>query len=257
MAFKYKEDYESLINSTISRSYNITPAMLSEIVNELKSVFGNNVVVIGGRATNIYCAKDKRPTDDLDIVVKTKMSPEEAFNKLVEHNFIQEKKNINKDMRFVQFLYGSTGIKVDIYILYEGEKREEWPISGIPKSDIIKNALDIELSNKEKVKVVDPVRLVLMKLNAGRPKDYQDIANIISHVYGSFEKFLNGTEKLPGAKKIIENYLKEKLISEGKKIEEASEELSERYESIEYILRSIYEKYQEDYGYEFRKLRMA
>ncbi len=158
-------------------------------------------------------------------------------------------------MKFVQLLYGSTGIKVDIYVLYKGEERGERPISGMPKSDIIKNALDMELSNKEKLKVVDPVRLVLMKLNAGRPKDYQDIANIISHVYGSFEKFLNGTEKLPGAKKIIEDYLKEQLISEGIKIKEANEELSKRYESIEYTLRSIYERYQEDYGYELKKLK--
>ena len=70
-----------------------------------------------------------------------------------------------------------SGVKIDLYILYDGEERAEWPVSGIPKEDIINSAKEVEIKNTY-VKVVDPVLLVLMKYNAGREKDYIDIAKI-------------------------------------------------------------------------------
>jgi len=34
-----------------------------------------------------------------------------------------------------------------LYILHPGEKRAEWPISGIPKEDIMNYAKEVEIKN--------------------------------------------------------------------------------------------------------------
>ena len=212
-----------------AQKYNITASTLIQIYKSLEKVFGEgNVVIIGGRAVNILCSKDHRYTDDLDIVAATNLSFEEVNRKLLENGFIPE---YGKELseRFTKYIDRSSGVKVDLYILYNEEKRAEWPVSGIPKEDIINSAKEVEIK-KVHVKVVDPVLLVLMKYNAGRQNDYVDIAKIITHVYhadfGAFEK---------EARPIIEGYLKESGKSE--------QDINNAIENTIGFLRVIYKEY--------------
>jgi predicted nucleotidyltransferase len=179
--------------------YNITPKTLIEIVKELEEVFGKrNVVIIGGRATNIYCSKDYRDTDDIDIVVKSGTSFEKLNDILINKGYLHI--SDGSDIHSTQ--YERNGVKIDLYVLYPGEDRTERPVSYIPKEDIIKNAERKEIDGKE-VRVVDPVRLVLMKYNSRRKQDLIDIANVIDHVFGNFYKFIEEAEP------IIKEYLNE------------------------------------------------
>jgi len=205
-----------------AQKYNITAPTLIQIYKGLEEVFGEgNVVIIGGRAVNILCSKDHRYTNDLDIVVATNLSFEEMSKKLRENSF--EAKVLSE--RSTKYIHVLSGVKIDLYILHPGEKRAEWPISGIPKEDIMNYAKEVEIKNTY-VKVADPVRLVLMKYNTSREKDYIDIAKIITHVYSGFGAF----EK--EAKPIIESYLRE-----------SGEENKLDY-TIE-LLKKIYEEYKD------------
>ena len=207
-----------------AQKYNITAPTLIQIYKGLEEVFGEgNVVIIGGRAVNILCSKDHRYTNDLDIVVATNLSFEEMSKKLWENRFVAEDYGKVLPERSTKYIHVLSGVKIDLYILHPGEKRAERPISGIPKEDIMNYAKEVEIKNTY-VKVADPVRLVLMKYNTSREKDYIDIAKIITHVYGGFGAF----EK--EAKPIIKSYLRE-----------AGEENKLDY-TIE-LLKKIYEKY--------------
>ncbi|MGC8538936.1 MAG: hypothetical protein ACP5MK_03660, partial [Candidatus Micrarchaeia archaeon] len=68
-----------------------------------------------------------------------------------------------------------TGIKIDIYYSRD--------VSGIPIDIIAKTAEVKEIARESKVKVVNPAVLIAMKINSGRPKDIEDIKNIISSLY--------------------------------------------------------------------------
>ena len=164
-----------------AQKYNITASTLIQIYKDLEGVFGEgNVVIIGGRAVNILCSKDHRYTNDLDIVAATNLSFEEINRKLWENGFVADdygKVLHEHPTKYTKYIHKLSGVKIDLYILYDGEERAEWPVSGIPKEDIINSAKEVEIKNTY-VKVVDPVLLVLMKYNAGREKDYIDIAKI-------------------------------------------------------------------------------
>jgi len=208
-----------------AQKYNITAPTLIQIYKGLEEVFGEgNVVIIGGRAVNILCSKDYRYTEDIDVVVSTNLNPKDINKKLLENGFVPEYGEKLSE-HFTKYIDRSSGVKVDLYILYNGEERAERPISGIYKEDIINSAKEVQIK-KAHVKVVDPVLLVLMKYDAGREKDYIDIAKIITHVYGGFGAF----EK--EAKPIIESYLRE-----------AGEENKLDY-TIE-LLKKIYEEYKD------------
>ena len=119
--FKY-ENRRIFIDIMI-RGYNIKDTTLVQIYRSLEEVFGEgNVVIIGGRAVNIYCSKNKRNTEDIDIVVKTDLSSEELNKKLNENGFLPE--NVGeKDS--TQYIYKGSGIKIDFYILKPGKEENE------------------------------------------------------------------------------------------------------------------------------------
>ncbi|MFP3289374.1 MAG: hypothetical protein RXO35_03015 [Candidatus Micrarchaeota archaeon] len=213
-----------------AQKYNITAPTLIQIYKGLEEVFGEgNVVIIGGRAVNILCSKDYRYTEDIDVVVRTNLDFEEINKRLLENGFVPEYgKKLSE--HFTKYIDRSTGVKVDLYILHDGEERAEWPVSGIPKEDIIKFAKEVEIK-KAHVKVVNPVLLVLMKYNANREKDYIDIAKIITHVYGDFDAFEK--EAIP----IIEGYLKESERSE--------QDINNEIKNIIGRLRAIYKEYRD------------
>jgi predicted nucleotidyltransferase len=216
-----------------AQKYNITASTLIQIYKDLEGVFGEgNVVIIGGRAVNILCSKDHRYTNDLDIVAATNLSFEEMNRKLWENGFVADDYGKVLHGHSTKYIHKLSGVKIDLYIFYGGEKRAEWPISGIPKEDIMNHAKEVEIKNTY-VKVVDPVLLVLMKYNANREKDYIDIAKIITHVYrgdfGAFEK---------KAKPIIESYLKESG-------EENKSDINNRINYTIELLKKIYEEYKD------------
>jgi hypothetical protein len=214
-----------------ANGYNITPALLSQIYRDLSELFDGKVVIIGGRAVNIYCAKDKRNTDDLDVVVRigSNLTTRDIQERLIEYNFSPAKESFNPENGFYQLQHRS-GVKIDIYLLREGEQRESWPISGIPKIDIIDNAVERQLPTGDRVYIVDPVRLVLMKFNSHRPQDIEDIGNIISSLYSSFDDFL---EEGGG---IIYSYVKMGFGEFGK------EYVDKKYSDVISLLEGIYNK---------------
>jgi len=218
-----------------AQKYNITASTLIQIYKDLEGVFGEgNVVIIGGRAVNILCSKDHRYTNDLDIVAATNLSFEEINRKLWENGFVADdygKVLHEHPTKYTKYIHKLSGVKIDLYILYDGEERAEWPVSGIPKEDIINSAKEVEIKNTY-VKVVDPVLLVLMKYNAGRENDYIDIAKIITHVYhADFGAFENGA--IP----IIKGYLKESGKNE--------QDINNEIKNIIGFLRAIYKEYRD------------
>jgi len=211
------------------KRYNISAQTLIQIYKSLEEVFGEgNVVIIGGRAVNILCSKDYRYTEDIDVVVRTNLDFEEINKRLLENGFVPEHGEELSE-HFTKYIDRSTGIQIDLYILYDGEERAERPVSGVPKEDIIKFAKEVEIK-KAHVKVVNPVLLVLMKYNAHRERDYIDIAKIITHVYhGDFDAFEK--EAIP----IIEGYLKESERSE--------QDINNETNNAIRLLRVIYREY--------------
>ena len=143
-----------------AQKYNITASTLIQIYKDLEGVFGEgNVVIIGGRAVNILCSKDHRYTNDLDIVAATNLSFGEINRKLWENGFVADdygKVLHEHPTKYTKYIHKLSGVKIDLYILYDGEERAEWPVSGIPKEDIINSAKEVEIKNTY-VKVVDPV----------------------------------------------------------------------------------------------------
>ncbi len=158
---------------------NIPIGIVEDIYERLTESFGEMPVFIGGRAVNILCSKNKRPTNDIDLVVKN--NPEPRKNIIIENGFFIEP---SKSGKITQLYDTENDVKIDLYY--------NKPVNGIPIEFIEKHSLSVKLKN-DVVRVVEPSLLLLMKLDAGREQDMRDVQVILETFYNS--KIENYLEK--------------------------------------------------------------
>ncbi|MEM3455592.1 MAG: nucleotidyltransferase [Candidatus Micrarchaeia archaeon] len=160
----------------------ISASDLKSIYEGLTYVFGKHgVVIIGGRAVNIYCFNNKRDTHDIDVVVSenpTKIG--NLYEKATEKDF-----SVEKDGSDIKFIDNKTGAQIDFFY--------KEAVGGINTQDILRrdSAMERPLTKNGTVRVIHPALLILIKYSAGRDKDWQDIANLIRNLYNnSPEEFI-------------------------------------------------------------------
>ncbi|MEM4097865.1 MAG: nucleotidyltransferase [Candidatus Micrarchaeaceae archaeon] len=159
----------------------ISASALKSIYDRLTGIFGEyGVVIIGGRAVNIYCFNNKRDTHDIDVVVSENPTKiDNLYEKADKNGFFVE-----KDGSDIKFIDNKTGAQIDFFY------KEE--VGGIKTRDILDSAMERPLTKNGTVRVIHPALLVLNKYSAGRNKDWQDIANLIRNLYNnSPEEFIN------------------------------------------------------------------
>ncbi|MDE1855499.1 MAG: nucleotidyltransferase [Candidatus Micrarchaeota archaeon] len=148
---------------------------IKDIYDRLSDIFGkDDVVIIGGRAVNIYCFNSKRDTHDVDVVVSKKPSEIEDFDvKALEMGMIPR----TQGSEIVGVNDNYSGAQIDFF--YKDN------VGGVERSDILETALERTLTKEGTVRVVHPGYLVLIKYTAGRDKDWDDIRNIMRNMYNS------------------------------------------------------------------------
>jgi predicted nucleotidyltransferase component of viral defense system len=95
------------------KDYNISITEFHDIVNQISDIFGQaNVLIIGGRAVNLYCYNNQRFTNDIDITLKLDEGKDlmDYKEKLFEAGFLYLEKS---KASFVACNYNE--IKIDFY----------------------------------------------------------------------------------------------------------------------------------------------
>jgi hypothetical protein len=163
-----------------SASFNIKPYEIEDIYMRLPA-FVDKAVIIGGRAVNIYCSKDKRQTHDIDMVVKFRdgLQNDDIKNEIIKNGFMYETGSNGKIKKLID---NKTGISIDVYYSRS--------INNIELEDILNTAKTRHIGSDLQVNVVHPALLILMKLESNRSKDQLDVKNIVTTLYGNGETFI-------------------------------------------------------------------
>ncbi len=169
------------------KEYNIKPYQLDDIYERLHGIF-DDIIIIGGRAVNIYCSNNKRNTHDIDVVVgfgNSKNGSDAIKEKALQSSFMyEESKGLVKKL-----IDRETNISIDLYYSKS--------ISNIELSDIIKYSQKRTMGSQGTiVNVVHPALLILMKMQSNRQKDKNDIYNLIDNLYGQPERFMQKENKM-------------------------------------------------------------
>ncbi len=169
------------------KEYNIKPYQLDDIYERLHGIF-DDIIIIGGRAVNIYCSNNKRNTHDIDVVVgfgNSKNGSDAIKEKALQSSFMyEESKGLVKKL-----IDRETNISIDLYYSKS--------ISNIELSDIIKYSQKRTMGSQGTiVNVVQPALLILMKMQSNRQKDKNDIYNLIDNLYGQPERFMQKENKM-------------------------------------------------------------
>ena len=169
------------LDNNTRKEYNIKPYQLDSIYERLQNIF-DDIIIIGGRAVNIYCSNNKRGTHDIDVVVgfeNSKNGSDAIKEKALQSGFMYEE---SKDL-VKKIIDKETGISIDLYYTK--------PISNIELSDIIKYSQKRTMGHRGAiVNVVHPALLILMKMQSNRQKDRNDVYNLIDNLYGQPELFM-------------------------------------------------------------------
>ena len=161
------------------------------IYDRLTGIFGENTVVIGGRAVNLLCYNNRRDTHDIDVVIEPRANPETKVGIILGSGFSIIRDKHNKIKTLVD---DATGVSVDLYW-----KRD---VGGIRIEDIIETSVSKDEAIGGRVyrlKVAAPLALILMKHSAWNTdrrgagprggKDADDIRALIQNQYGTPANF--------------------------------------------------------------------
>lgn len=184
-----------------SHKSNIPLSVFAEIYSRLNKAFGENTVVIGGRAINLLCYNETRFTHDIDVVVPT--NPSEYSERLIEEKF-----SIKRDGRKIVGATDMEDTSIEPLTLDFYYAR---PINGIEISEILKNVKEIDVADT-KVLVPKPAIMLMLKYDAGRPKDVRDFDLLLGNFYGG------KIESLFEKEKTLFDELLEKHKTDGKKL---------------------------------------
>ena len=173
---------------------NFSASELHDVYSKLEEIFGKgNVLFIGGRAINLLCEKNQRPTHDIDVAV---IVPEDEIidikRKAIEKGFIIYKENRSRVTSLKIMTHEGKPMQIDLYY--------DRPISGIPIEDLFKASIEIEKSQSNKTykfKVLNPGVLLVLKFFAynkadkdNKEKHWNDINSLLS-TYGGVDNFFS------------------------------------------------------------------
>ncbi|MGC8687563.1 MAG: hypothetical protein ACP5RM_02575 [Candidatus Micrarchaeia archaeon] len=167
---------------------NFSLSELHYAYSKLEEVFGKgNIMFIGGRATNLICEKNQRPTHDIDIVINglNKEQIESVRRKAIDAGFIIPKDQKGRLERF-ELVVGNTLMAIDLYY--------DRPISGIPIDYLFEKSINLTKTKGSKnyeFRVAHPATLVVLKMFAYlethgeiREKHETDIKSILDLYHG-------------------------------------------------------------------------
>lgn len=195
---------------------NIPMNVVHEIVRYLDIVLDGAPVLIGGRAVNLLCGGESRPSHDIDLVLKSKPTVGQ-LNELsgrsgTDGTYFTIDGDPNATSRYSinfhsQALEGITNagwMKIDVYYPgYQSSLNNFKPaktINSLPINAIVDSAETVQIGDME-FKVASKPMLAVMKYmtwkergNGNREsKDMQDILKLVRNHYNtkpSFDKFL-------------------------------------------------------------------
>jgi len=158
--------------SAIKGKSNFSASDLDYAYSKLEEIFGaGHVLFMGGRAVNLLCEMNQRPTHDIDVAVSVpKDKIEDIKRKAIENGFIVPKDEGSKINRLELMISGNTLMQIDLYY--------DRPISGIPIRDLFETSIEIEKSQSNKTykfKVVNPGVLMVLKFFAYTGADKNSI----------------------------------------------------------------------------------
>jgi hypothetical protein len=161
--------------------YNISAYKFEEVYIKLSDVFGTNPVVIGGRAVNLLCDKNTRPTHDIDVVVP--VNPTSKKDSLLKKDFMLKYDNSRKNVIGLTYLDkeglslkgGEQPLTVDFYYSRS--------LNGLTIEEIARNVKTV-MVEKTPVTIADQKIMLLLKYDAGREKDNKDFEHILDKFYG-------------------------------------------------------------------------
>jgi len=182
------------MRATFAKS-NFSASELYDVYSKLEKIFGEgNVLFIGGRAVNLLCEKNQRPTHDIDVAV---FVPENKIidikRKAIEEGFVIRKEKGDMVTSIETVTHGNKTMQIDLYY--------DRPISGIEIPVLFKESEEIEKSQGNKTysfKVANPGHLLVLKYFAynetadknNKEKHLEDIKSLLNR-YDGIDKFFS------------------------------------------------------------------
>jgi hypothetical protein len=194
---------------TKDAAVDIPLTVLRDVTTQLEGVYGSKVVIIGGRAVNLQCSMNIRPTHDVDLIVPRKLSASDLSRLPKKSSSPSEYFEYSGDVESsarAKLYYRTDSmekrIEIDLYYPFYNTNnaiaRASRTIGGVipvPIDAILKESETVKLSSMEftvpKLEV-----LMIMKYNtwqerddkSASSKDLKDIKNIIrNHASGVVE----------------------------------------------------------------------
>jgi predicted nucleotidyltransferase len=177
---------------------NFSASELHDVYSKLEEIFGKgNVLFIGGRAINLLCEKNQRPTHDIDVaVIVSNDKITDIVSKAIEEGFITHRDNRGRLTSLDTKTPEGKLMQIDLYY--------SRPISGIPIYYLFTTAIEIEKSQGNETcsfKVANPGVLLVLKYFAysrtdknNEEKHLDDIKSLLNR-YGGIDKFFSEFEK--------------------------------------------------------------
>jgi hypothetical protein len=181
------------MRATFAKS-NFSASELYDVYSKLEKIFGEgNVLFIGGRAINLLCEKNQRPTHDIDVAV---LVPEDKImdirRKAIDEGFVILKEKGGMVTSIETVTPGNKPMQIDLYY--------DRPISGIKIPDLFKKSEEIKKSQGNKTysfKVANPGHLLVLKYFAyngadknNEEKHLDDIHSLL-YKYGGVDNFFS------------------------------------------------------------------
>ncbi len=161
----------------IKENYNISINNFVDIYNRLKEVFENtNIVIICGRAANLYSFRDSRESNNINVIAETKKINLEKIKVNLDQNTFALKKVDDKNINIID----KKNHEIEIIIHYSGN------INKIPLDHIINysNTISIKTKNNDIIKLASIPSLIALK-STGKTKDNIDTYRLIHNYYNT------------------------------------------------------------------------
>ncbi len=169
----------------LNNNEDVTINQLLEVYDKLTKIFGESPVIIGGKAINFLCKKNRRATKDIDLVIsdnkisdikiKDCSDPESIVSKLIAEGFELKWNKNNSTLKSLNY----QGVDIDLYY--------SRPLNGICIEDIIKfkrKSNNIKKSSNP-IYFANPVIMLLMKYDSNRDKDKEDVDRLLDTYWKS------------------------------------------------------------------------
>ncbi|MFP3278337.1 MAG: nucleotidyl transferase AbiEii/AbiGii toxin family protein [Candidatus Micrarchaeota archaeon] len=173
---------------------NFSASELHDVYSKLEEIFGkDNVLFIGGRAINLLCEKNQRPTHDIDVaVIVPKDKIIDIKSKAIEKGFIIHEDNRGRLTSLDIKTHEGKPMQIDLYYSRQ--------ISGIPIDYLFETSIEIKKFQGNETysfKVANPGVLLVLKFFAynkadkdNKEKHWNDI-NSLLYRYDGVDNFFS------------------------------------------------------------------